>query len=258
MPTVQAYRQRIDALLGENAAWENPETLMDSSKSIGLSEQATALRIETEQLISELQIRRPEWIVNSSRDRFTEAMQYASIARQLLNYHAALAGQSPDRFVRLLGLRDALMGDLLEYIVSHERERGKVLAFAQNSHLMRGKAEWTIGSDENSWWSAGAHISERFGKAYAMIGMVSATSVASSLGQPETGTLEAALTASPGPARLIPTHQGQHLPAALIAALPTRTANPQYFPLTSHSFTDFDWLCVLDDTPHTPRNVLWP
>ena len=31
------------------------------------------------------------------------------------------------------------------YIVSHERGRGKVLVFAHNSHLQRGKAQWQFG-----------------------------------------------------------------------------------------------------------------
>jgi erythromycin esterase-like protein len=232
---------------------------MDSSKSIGATDAAKALRLETEELIAELQIRRPDWIANSSREAYAEAVLYASIARQLLTYHATLAGQSNDRFIRLLGLRDALMADILVYIMDRERPRGKVLAFAQNSHLMHNKAEWTLGSDVNSWYSAGAHISDLYGKAYAMIGMGAAVSPASSIGQPDAGTLEAALiAASAGPVRLIPTHQGKHLPASLIAAIPTRTTTPQYFPLVSHSFTDYDWICLLDDTPLTPQNVLWP
>jgi hypothetical protein len=66
---------------------------------------------------------------------------------------------------------------------------------------------------------------------------------ANGIGQPETGTLENRLTAVPGPARFIPTHQGQGLPASAIAALPTRSGsmkNPTYFALTPQSFTDFD------------------
>src|SRR5512134_759980 len=55
-------RQRIDSLLGSDADWENPETLFDPSKSVGLSPAATALRIETEDLMTELQVRRPELV----------------------------------------------------------------------------------------------------------------------------------------------------------------------------------------------------
>src|SRR5262245_16136683 len=44
----QKRRERIDALLGSDADWENPAALMDPSQSIGLSAGASALRIETE------------------------------------------------------------------------------------------------------------------------------------------------------------------------------------------------------------------
>ncbi len=38
-------RQRIDALLGPDSDWENPEAIADPTKSVGLSPAATALRI---------------------------------------------------------------------------------------------------------------------------------------------------------------------------------------------------------------------
>lgn len=43
------------------------------------------------------------------------------------------------------------------------------------------------------------------------------------------------------------------LPTSEIAALPTRSGsmkNPTYFALTPQSFTDFDWLAVLDSTEY--------
>ncbi len=88
---------------------------------------------------------------------------------------------------------------------------------------------------------------------YAVIASAVGESLANGIGQPEAGTLENRLTAVPGPARFIPTHKGQGLPAAEIAALPTRSGsmkNPTYFALTSQSFTDFDWLAVLDSTAY--------
>lgn len=247
----QMYRQRIDQFLGPDAAWENPAAMMDPAKSIGLSPEATALRIETEDLISKLRVRRPELVAKSDESRYLEAVQYASVARQLLNYHAALARKSGERFVELLGIRDALMADNLAYMVSRERSRGKVLAFAHNSHLQRGKVQWQLGTDVYTWWPAGSHLNEMLG--YAVIGSAVGVSDTNGIGQPEAGTLEARLTAVPGPARFIPTHKGQGLPAAEIAALPTRSGsmkNPTYFALTSQSFTDFDWLAVLDSTAY--------
>ncbi len=249
----QEYRQRIDSLLGQDSDWENPAAMMDPTKSIGLSPAATALRIETEELISELRIRRPELVAKSDENRYLEAVQYASVARQLLNYHAALAGKSSERLVELLGMRDALMADNLAYMVSRERGRGKVLAFAHNSHLQRGKAQWQLGTNLLTWWPAGAHLNEMFAPHYAVIGSAVGESLVNGIGQPEAGTLEARLTAVPGPARFIPTHKSQGLPTSEIAALPTRSGsmkNSTYFALTPQSFTDFDWLAVLDSTAY--------
>jgi len=249
----QEYRQRIEPLLGQDSDWENPAAMMDPTKSIGLSPQATALRIETEELISELRARRPELVAKSDQSRYLEALQFASEARQLLNYHAELARQSDQRLSRLLGMRDAMMADNLAYMVSRERDRGKVLAFAHNSHLQRGKTQWQLGPDVNTWWPVGSHLNEMFGPRYAVIGSAVGESLANGIGQPEAGTLEARLTAVPGPARFIPTHKGQGLPTSAIAALPTRSGsmkNPTYFALTPQSFTDFDWLVVLDSTAY--------
>lgn len=143
--------------------------------------------------------------------------------------------------------------DNLAYMVSRERGRGKVLAFARNRHLQRGKAHWQFGTDVYTWWPAGAHLNEMFGPRYAVIGSAVGVSDANGIGQPEAGTLEKRLTAVPGPARFIPTHTGQGLPTSAIAALPTRSGsmkNLTYFALTSQSFTDFDWLAVLDSTEY--------
>jgi len=192
-------------------------------------------------------------VAQSGASRYLEAVQYASLARRLLNYHAALARASSDRLARLLGLRDAMMADNLAYLVSRERGRGNVLAFAHNSHLQRGKAQWQLGTDLLIWWPVGAHLNAMFGSRYAVIGSAVGVSDANGIGQPEAGTLEARLTAVPGPARFIPTHKGQGLPTSAIAALPTRSGsmkNPTYFALTSQSFTDFDWLAVLDSTAY--------
>ncbi len=250
----QEQRQRIDSLLGEDSDWENPAASFDPTKSVGLSPSATALRIETEDLITELRVRRPELVVRSDASRYLEAVQYASVARQLLNYHAALARESGERVAGLLGLRDAMMADNLACIVSRERGRGKVLAFAHNEHLKRGKAEWQLGTAVYSWWPAGSHLNEMIGRSYAVIGSAVGVSDANGIGQPEAGTLEARLTAVPGPGRFIPTHKGQGLPASTIADLPTRSGsmkNPTYFALTPQSFTNFDWLAVLDSTAYS-------
>jgi erythromycin esterase-like protein len=246
----QEHRQRIDSLIGPDSDWENPAAMADPTKSVGLSPAATALRIATEDLIMELRIRRPELMANSDQDRYSEAVQYASMARELLNFHAVSARKSGELYARLLGIRDALMADNLAYIVGRERGRGKVLAFSHNSHLQRGKAvlPWA------TWWPAGSHLNEMFGQRYVAIGSALGVSDANAIVRPEAGSLEARLTALPVPAVFIPTHKGQGLPATEIASLPTRSGsmkNPTYVALTPQSFTDFDWLAVLDSTGYT-------
>ena len=243
----QEQRQRIDALLGPDRDWENPAAMAGPTKSIGLSPTTSALRIETEDLITELRTRRPELVAKSDQDRYAEAVHYAAMARQLLNYHAAVARKSD--YAALLGIRDALMADNLAYIVSRERGRGKVLAFAHNSHLQHGQAVWP----QYTFWPAGSHLNEIFGSRYAVIGSAVAVSDANGIGRPEAGSLEARLTALPGTAVFIPTHKGAGLPLSEIDALPTRSGsmkNQSYRPLNSQSFTDFDWLAVLDSTTY--------
>ncbi|HEV7127153.1 MAG TPA: erythromycin esterase family protein [Ktedonobacterales bacterium] len=250
----QEYRQCIDPLLGDDSAWANPAAMMDPTQSIGRSANASALRIETEELLADLRIRRPELVASSDEARYAEALHSATVATQLLTYHAGVARASSDRTARLLGLRDAMMADNLAYLVARERGRGHVLAFAHNSHLRRGKAEWQLGADLYHWWPAGAHLHVLLGPRYAVIGSAVGESPANGIATPEAGTLESRLTAVPGPIRLLPTHRGHALPAAAIAALPTRSGsvkNPSYFALTPQSLTDFDWLAVFDTTVYS-------
>lgn len=256
----QEYRNRIDPLLGQDATWENPAAALDPTQAIGRSPEATTLRIETEELISELRVRRPELVAKSDESRYLEAVHYAVVARQLLNYHAELARESSERAARLFGIRDAMMADNLAYIVSRERGRGKVLAFAHNEHMRRSKTTMQPGPDAYTSWPVGAHLHEIFGSRYAVIGTAVGQSPANGIGQPETGTIEDRLTAALGPARFIPTHLGQSLPAPLIAALPTRSGsvkNRSYFALTPQSFTDFDWFAVLDTTAYCRGGLPW-
>lgn len=151
------------------------------------------------------------------------------------------------------------MADNLAYMAARERGRGRVLTFAHNTHLQRGKAAWPGGGQQCTWWGAGSHLNEMFGPRYAVIGSAVGVSDDNGIGRPEAGSLEARLTTLPGPARFIPTHQGQGLPAAEIAALPTRsgsTKNPSYAALGPQSLTDFNWLAVLDTSTYARGG--WP
>ena len=56
----RSRRERIESLLGEEAAWSNPAAAYEPAKSVGLSANAIALQQETELLIHELQARGEE------------------------------------------------------------------------------------------------------------------------------------------------------------------------------------------------------
>ena len=255
----QEYRNRIEAVIGADADWENPAAIMDPTKGIGQSDSAKALRVETEELIAELLVRRPELVAKSNKASYQEALLFAVETRQLLHYHAVLAIAAKNRQARLLSIRDAIMAENLSYIVSREKVRGKVMAFAHNSHLKRGRIQWQLGDENLIWWAVGSHLNEIFGQRYAVIGSGLGESPANGIGQPETGTLEARLTAAPGPGRFIPTHLGQGLSAEEIAALPVRsgsTRNGSYLEqFRAQSFTDYDYLAVIDTVTYSRG---WP
>lgn len=247
-------RERIEPHLGQDAEWENPAAAFEPALSIGLSPAAAALRAETEELISELRVRRPELVDALGEARFLEAEHFAVEARQLLTYHAAVAREGHDRYARLMGIRDAIMADNLARIVARERGRGRVLAFAHNSHLKKDRAEWQShgegASDSLVWWPAGAHLQATIGARYAVIGSAVGTSEDHGIGQPEPGTLEARLSALAGDACLIPMPPASASAHAEALRLPARegsSLNRSYFPLSSTSANEFDWLVCFDE-----------
>lgn len=254
------HRWRIDGLLAQLSGWESPEVFQGKVPAPGLTPAATSLRIATEDLIAELRTRRPELVEKSDADRYRLALQYASIARQTLDFHAAVARTSAEPVAGLRGIRDALMADNLEYILAREEGRGKVFVFAHNGHLQRGKSVWPCCGQKHwgtvyEWWPAGSQLKERLGSRYALIGSALGSSDANNGVAPaEEGSLEAMLSALPGAAVLVPTQSGAGLPQRELAALKPRSGsekNMTYTTLEPRSLTDFDWLYLLDRTEQT-------
>ncbi|MGN6368679.1 MAG: erythromycin esterase family protein [Phycisphaerae bacterium] len=241
-----ARRAAMQPFFGDDAAWENPRANFEPAQSIGLSATAAALRVETENLHADLMIRRPEAIAATSLGEFEEAMRYAGLARQLLDYHAGVAGNSPTRIADLLALRDVMMADNLLYVLGRERPRGRVLVFAHNMHLKRGNAAWQLGPQLLSWSPAGAHLGRVLGSEYRVIGTGIGRSDSQRLAEPDPGTREQALMALPGPARFVLT---PHLPREFSAAPARTTANPGFFPLPAETAADFDAILMLDAIP---------
>lgn len=251
------YREQIDPLLGEDALWENPEVAMNPELGIGLSPNAMALRIATENLISDLNARLPEFVAAQGMERFLEAVHDASEARQLLNYHAVLAKASGNRQGRLLSLRAAMMADNLSYIASRERPRGKVLVFAHNAHLQRRKVEWQFGSEQVHWWPVGAQLDVLFGSRYAVIVSAVGASAENGIAEAEANTLEALLTDTETPVTLLPTHRGRGIPSEALNVMTSRsgsTKNWSYSALTPQHIGDFDWLLTFGSLTYHRRN----
>jgi len=246
---VQKRRNYIESLIGEDFDWENFDALMDPKKSIGKSEKAVSLRIEVEEIINELKIRRPEFVKTGTEERYLETLHYAITARQLLNYHSVMAKNSEKRVSELLGIRDVIMADNLEYIASCERKRGKIFVFAHNEHLKRGNVKWQLGSTLNIWWPAGSHLNEVFGSRYAVIGSGIGISELNGIEKPENGTLEELFLNWGEQLLFIQTNNITKIPTFEIDSLKTRsksTKNSTYFPFTPESLFDFDVLLFLN------------
>jgi erythromycin esterase-like protein len=183
-------------------------------------------------------------------ERYVEALQHAVVARQMFNYYAALARNAGHS--ALLGIRDAMMADNLRYIAERERDRGKLLVFAHNSHVQRGRfiagEGWcqALRMEPFSWWPAGSHLARALGPRYAVIGTAVGVSDPNGIAAPEAGSLEARLVALPGPARFVPTHEVRRLPSAAIPARTASATNLSYVPFNAQSVTDFDAWAVFD------------
>lgn len=237
---VPERRDRLENLMGDDADWENPEVIADPTKGVGATPRANALRIEVEEIVAELRRRGPEL----DGPRLAEALHDARVARQLLGAHAAMARKAG--YAEVLGIRDTIMADNLEFILAQERSRGRVLAFAHNGHLKRGRMHWRMGDVTHEWWPAGAHVSRSLGRRYAVIGTGVGVSEENGIAAPEAGSLEARFRAPV----FIPAATA---PAALVAGLTPRMGsprNPTYFPWTRDCLADYDWLAFVPTTSY--------
>lgn len=246
----QRHRERIERLLGDDGAWENTAAAFDPSQAIGRTPVVQALRAELNDLMQWFDDL-PQSTYDRAPDAHDAAEQDGILAARLLQYHEMMAEPSDDRIAKLLGLRDQMMAANLQYIARRERGRGRVLVFAHNQHLKYAPVEWQWGPNLVKWDPVGVYLRIMFESRYAVIGTGVGASAANGIGDPEAGTLEALLSARPGPGQFIPTHGGRRFAPETLAALPTRSAgtkNPGYFPLSARSFADFDALLVLDTT----------
>ncbi len=247
------WRKRIHDLMGADEDWENPAVYMDPSKSIMHSPKAVALRAATEDLIAELRSRGPELRAATGEESHREALQYGEVARQLLNFHAAMGARRPGQSPAVvLGTRDALMADTLGYILQRERKRGRVMVFAHNSHLQRGEAVWPgqkyWGTKEDCrWWPAGAHLAGTLGSRYAVMGSAVGVSKENGIGDPEPGTPEARFLAWGHPGFFL-LFRGGNFPGGPVRS--GSALNPTYVPLTAGAPRHFDGIAFLPEAAY--------
>ncbi|MEV6349642.1 DUF6194 family protein [Actinoplanes sp. NPDC051851] len=167
----------LDDLVGDDARWSAPEIMYDAARSPGTSPEAAALLVIAEDLRT-----------RSAGD--ARATVLATTAIGLLTYHAAMAepGTQSERIGRMLATRDALMARNLMDIVALERDRGPVLAAANNAHLQRHPSTWDTHWEGRhlaaQWNGAGSIVSPLLGERYVYVaGSYGA-------GQPAVGTYE--------------------------------------------------------------------
>lgn len=237
---------QIESHLGNDGDWENPAAAFDHTKAIGLSDHAAHLRLHAEDLIQHLSQREPEWATREDAIEFAHALRHATHARQMLMYHVGMARNGANRIADLLGLRDLMMADNLSHILKIEQARnGKVLVFAHNAHLQRSPMQWQLGPHALTWWPAGAHMCARLGSAFVNLGAGVGQSEQNGLAAPEAGTLEALLTSSRTPAKIIATAPAKPAATETISKRAAKSGNPTYFPLSAQSLGDFDFLVLL-------------
>ena len=141
-----------------------------------------ALRIATEDLLTELRVRRPELVAKSSRDRYLRsALQHAEAARQLLNCHAGLAAKAG-----MAGAPgDSRRGDGGRAGVHRGPSAG-----AGRSWRSRTTATSSAGRSHSRCSGSGggrAQVNETMGQRYAVIGSGVGVSEANGIGAPGSG-----------------------------------------------------------------------
>ncbi len=233
----------IDTLAGADERWSNAAAIFDPSRSVGASEEANKLRLLADDLAALLIAESPRLIASTSRDEWWRAYLHARTAAGLLRYHAAMAEASDFRVARLLGLRDVMMADNVNAILTREGQRGPTLMFGHNLHLQQGRSKWHLGELSLEWWSVGSIIGAQLGDQYAVLTAALGAAPRQGLDAPAPDTLEGTLAALPESRYLFTSGS---LATALRSMAPelvlrTDTApNNGYFPLDPQRLNEAD------------------
>ncbi|MFI2211534.1 erythromycin esterase family protein [Streptomyces sp. NPDC020141] len=189
-------RETIDSLLGDDAAWNDPATLMDPARSVGGSDRARRLRAIIDDLLGVLAAESPGLAAAASPERLARARLFGRTARGLLRYHAIMADTAAApgaRIARMMGARDAMLAENLLAVVEAERDRGPSLVFAHNHRLRRDSSALRFAGMDVTWWSAGTHAASDLAERYAVIACDLGAAPARGIGEPAPDTLQGLL-----------------------------------------------------------------
>jgi erythromycin esterase-like protein len=185
--------ETLDHLLGADDRWTDPAAMLDPTRSVGQTPDATQLRLLADDLVALLDSQTPHLIAASAREDWHRARLHGRTATGLLRYHFWMADTSPSRMARLLSLRDSMMAANLLALA----ERGPTLVHAHNGHLQRDKSSMRMGDLPLEWWSAGAIVSAHLGEEYAFLATAIGTISHHGVDAPNPDTVEGLLYALP-------------------------------------------------------------
>jgi len=240
----------IDTLAGADERWSNPAAILDPSESVGASDEANTLRLLADDLAAVLIAESPRLIASTSRNAWWRAYLHARTAAGLLRYHAAMANASDNRVARLLGLRDVMMADNLNAILTREGQRGPTLMFGHNLHLQKGRSKWHLGDLSLEWWSVGSIIGAQSGDQYAVLCSALGAAPHQGLNAPAPDTLEGILSALPESRYLFKSGSLTTALSRMASNLVLRTdaaPNNGYFPLDPHQLNEADGVIFVRD-----------
>lgn len=233
----------LDRLLGADDVWTNPAAMMDPSRSVGRTPEATRLRLLADDLVALLDAQTPHLVAASPREDWDRARLYARTATGLLRYHHWMADTSPSRMAWLLGVRDSMMAANLLALA----ERGPALVNAHNGHLQRTRSTMRMGGRPVEWWSAGAIVDAHLGDRYAFLATALGTIRHQGVDTPPPDTVEGLLYALPEDRHLV---DARRLAAVLADLAPAARVSPWfgYAPLDPANVASTDGIVFVRDS----------
>ncbi|GGK00121.1 erythromycin esterase [Pilimelia anulata] len=232
----------LDGLLGADDRWTDPAAMRDPARSVGRTADAARLRLLADDLVALLDAQAPRLVAAAAPGERERSLLYGRTATGLLRYHFWLADPSPNRLVRLLGVRDSMMAANLLALA----ERGPTLVNAHNSHLQRDESSMRMDGQPLRWWSAGAIAATRLGPAYAFLATAVGTLRDHGVGAPPADTVEGLLYALPDDRRLVDPGE---LAAVLGDTAPAARVSPWhgYAPLDPAHLANHDGIVFVKD-----------